>query len=105
MIQDVRKVQAELEGRFLADQPGIDQAAQTLYEQSPQKARDYLTGYSVRAGNETVKRWKHVGEMLLFKYLDGNVKNELGQVTHPRYPDEWYRHIVKERGEHYKFRE
>jgi dipeptidase len=105
MIKDVRKVQAELEGRFLAEQDGIDRAAMALFKESPKRARDYLTEYSVSTGNSTVKRWKRVGEMLIFKYLDGNVKNELGEVTHPRYPDEWYRRIVKDRGDHFKVRE
>ncbi len=31
--------------------------------------------------------------------MDGNVKNEQGEPTHPAYPEAWYRRIVKERGE------
>ena len=50
MIVDVQKVQRELEGGFLADQPAVEAAAVRLYEQSPQLARDYLTDYSARQG-------------------------------------------------------
>jgi dipeptidase len=28
------------------------------------------------------------------KYMDGNVETELGEVTHPKYPDSWYRRIA-----------
>ena len=104
MIQDVQKVQRKLEGRFLADQPAIDEAALALYNQSPRLAVDYLTEYSCNQGNAVVKRWKKLGEFLIYKYLDGNVKNELGKVTHFGYPESWYRRIVKERGEHFRMK-
>ncbi|MFZ5515477.1 MAG: C69 family dipeptidase [Candidatus Zhuqueibacterota bacterium] len=104
MIVDVQKVQRELEGRFLADQAGIEKAALELFNKSPRLAVDYLTEYSVKTGNETVKRWKKLGEFLIYKYLDGNVKNELGKVTHPGYPQSWYRTIVKETDDHFKMK-
>ncbi len=96
MIKDIQNVQRELEGNFLALQPDIDKAALALYQQSPELCRDYLTEYSVRQGEKTVQRWKELFPYLVWKYLDGNVKNESGKVTHPGYPPEWYRQIVKE---------
>ncbi|MCP4450004.1 MAG: dipeptidase [Planctomycetes bacterium] len=102
MIVDVQKVQRELEGKFLSDQSAVEQAALNLYEQSPQVAIDYLTDYSTALGDSTVKRWKKLGEYLIFKYLDGNVKTSLGKVTHPGYPKAHYRRIVEETGDHYK---
>jgi len=104
MIVDVQKVQRELEGRFLADQAEIDKAALALFSQSPRLATDYLTTYSVNCGNETVKRWKKLGEFLIYKYIDGNVKNELGEVKHPGYPQSWYRIIARETGDHLKMK-
>jgi len=102
MIKDVRKVQRELEGKFMADQANIEKLALKLYNESPQLAIDYLTEYSVNIGNTTVKRWKKLGEFLIYKYLDGNVKDELGNVKHPGYPKSWYRKIVDETGSHFK---
>jgi len=99
MIKDIRKVQGELEGMFLAYQPEIDKAAVELYEKSPQLARDYLTAYSVKQAEMTVKRWRKLGEELLVKYMDGNMKDEKGKVGHPGYPESWYRRIVEEDGE------
>lgn len=104
MIKDVQKLQRELEGKFLADQPEIEKAALALYNTSPQLAIDYLTQYSVKLGISTVERWKKLGEFLLYKYLDGNVKDELGNVKHPGYPESWYRVISKETGEKLKMK-
>lgn len=102
MIKDIQTVQREFEGKFFAEQAEIEQAALKLYQQSPKLAKDYLTKYSVTQAEMVVKRWKELGEFLLVKYLDGNVKDSLGKVTHPPYPEEWYRRIIKETGEHYK---
>ncbi len=99
MIVDVQKVQRELEGKFLAEQDEIDAAAKKLFEQSPGLAKDYLTRYSAQQSELTMARWKKLGETLIWKYLDGNPKNEKGEVTHPKYPQDWYERIVKERGE------
>jgi len=104
MIKDIQVVQRELEGKYLADQPEIEKAALALYKKAPQLAIDYLTDYSCKVGNATVKRWKKLGESLLVKYMDGNVKTELGHVTHPGYPKSWYRKIVQETGDHFKMR-
>jgi len=105
MIQDIQVVQRELEGRFLADQPQIDQAALALYNQSPRLAVDYLTRYSIKKGNDTVRRWRALGEHLIVKYLDGNVRDSLGRPTHPGYPQEWLRRIVEADGEKIKVKE
>jgi len=99
MIVDVQKVQRELEGKFLAEQDEVDAAAKKLFEQSPGLAKDYLTQYSAKQSELTMARWKKLGEFLIWKYLDGNPKNEKGEVTHPKYSQDWYDRIVKERGE------
>ncbi len=104
MIKDVQKVQRELEGKFAADLPGIDNAAVNLYKESSQLAIDYLTEYSVEMGSLTVNRWKKLGEFLIYKYLDGNVKDELGNVTKPGYPKFWYRNIVNKTGDQFEMK-
>jgi len=104
MIQDVQKVQRNLEGQFLARLPEIDTAAQELYKQSPELARRFLTEYSVEQGNRTVERWRKLGTELLMKYLDGNVRNEFGEAKHPGYPLEWYKRVAAEEGERLKVR-
>jgi len=53
----------------------------------------------VSVGDGVTRRWRTLGEELLVKYMDGNVKNEKGEALHPAYPASWYREIVNERGE------
>ncbi len=99
MIKDVQIVQRELEGRFLGEQEAVDSAALALYEKSPRLAADYLTDYSVRVGDETVKRWKKLGEHLIWKYVDGNVRDEFGKPKHPGYPPSWYERVARAEGD------
>jgi dipeptidase len=99
MIVDVQKVQRELEGGFLGQQAEVEAQAKALYQQSPLLARDFLTQYSCKQGEMVTARWKKLGEFLIWKYLDGNVRDAKGEVTHPPYSQDWYRRIVKEKGE------
>ena len=102
MIKDIKIVQGELESGFLADQEEIDSAALALHERSPRLAKDYLTEYSKRSGADVVERWRELGKFLLYKYLDGNVKDEHGHVTHPGYPESWYEKVADATGDHLK---
>lgn len=91
-------MQGELEGQFLADQPEVEKEALELYQRTPEQARQYLTRYSVEQGNKVHGRWRRLGEQLLVKYIDGNVRDEQGKVQHPKYPDAWYRQIARDTG-------
>ncbi len=104
IIPHIQVVQRQLEGNFLARQADVEKAALKLYMQAPELARDYLTRYSAEQAQKTVDRWRKLGQELFMKYLDGNVRDENGKVTHPGYPEHWYRRIVKERGEHYRLK-
>jgi dipeptidase len=99
MIQDVQKVQRELESGFLSRQAEVEKAALALHATSPGLARDYLTQYSVEQGDRTTARWRKLGESLIVKYLDGNVRDEHGKVKHPHYPESWRRRIAQDQGE------
>jgi len=114
-IKDIQKAQKELEDKFETYLPVIDQAAEGLYKTgNPGKAREFLTQYSVNESNNMTARWKKLGEYLLIKYLDGNIKKEKdGQFERsetgmpiyphfPEYPDWWYRIIVEQTGDHFK---
>lgn len=104
MIRDIQKVQRQLEGGFMANQAEIEKSALELYKKSPLMAREYLNEYSIKLAEQTVKSWKKLGEFLIFKYLDGNMKNELNEVKHPGYPQDWYRRIVEDSGDFFKYK-
>lgn len=110
MIEDVRKVQSELEEKYITEVPAIDAAAAVLNETNPELAREFITNYSVNMGNYTVRRYKELGHYLLVKYIDGNIKKEEdGQFLRnaygypagpdqPGYPDKWKSIVVKDDG-------
>lgn len=102
MITDIQKVQGDLESQFRAEVPGVDAAAAKLYEESPRLARDYLTDYSTKTGDAVVARWRELSKELLYKYLDGNLKDEHGNVEHPGYSKEWRRMVAQATGDHLK---
>ena len=114
MIEDIRKVQQELENGYQQTIPAIDEAAKKLYAESPEEARKFLTWFSTTTADEATARWKKLGEYLIVKYIDGNVKKEEnGQFKRnayglPAYPDfpgydeNYYRSIVRSAGERLK---
>lgn len=104
---EIRKVQQELEGKFIAFTPAIDKAAQELYKTDKDLGIQFITEYSVEQGNNTVERWKELYKYLFTKYMDGNIKTKDGdkqnpKVKQPGYGEEWYRRIVNETGDHFK---
>ena len=117
MIQDIRKVQQELENHYQEVIPAIDKAAQELYAKNPKEAVEFLTWFSTSTADNATARWKKLGEYLVVKYIDGNVKKEEnGQFKRnayglPAYPDfpgydeDYYRSIVKSAGERLKVKE
>ena len=102
MVKDIQKVQAALEGRFLALQPTIEKAALELYKTDAKLLVQYLTNYSVSQGEEVVKRWIELGEYLLTKYNDGYVKDERGRPRGLGYPSEWLKEVLKSKPEQFK---
>ena len=114
MMEDVRKVQSELEGKFITEVHAIDAAATVLYETNPKLAREFITNYSVNMGDYTVQRYKELGQFLLVKYIDGNIKKEengaflrspegypLGP-DQPGYSEQWKEIVVKDAGKNLK---
>ena len=108
MMEDVRKVQTELESKYIGEVPEIDKLAIAMAEVNPQMAREFVTRYSVEMGDYTVQRYKELGQFLLVKYIDGNVKKEENGVflrteegypmspDQPGYPDQWKEIVVKD---------
>jgi dipeptidase len=111
MIKDVQKVQSQLENKYVSYVPLIDKAAETLYKTNKVQARKFLTEYSVNEANNMTAEWKKLGQYLLVKYIDGNIKREKdGQFERTEYglppspifagyPEWWLKAIVKNTGD------
>lgn len=117
MFADIEKVQKRIEGALSLNQPEIEAKALQLYKTSPKDAAKYLNDYSVEQAEKATKDYKALGEYLLVKYLDGNVKVEDengfakskdGNPAKPKWPgydNKYYRNIVKETGNHFRVKE
>jgi dipeptidase len=117
MIEDIRKVQTELEDKFEKMQPAIDNTASLMYEQEPSLAEEYLTEYTHNQARITVEKWQKLGQFLMVKYLDGNIhpekdgkflRNDYGHPYPPKFPgydEKYYRNVVKDAGEKLKMKE
>ena len=96
----------------MAETVNIDKTAEALYKKNPVDAVKYLTDYSVKSGNNTVKSGKNLYKFLFVKYVDGNVKEKqpipkgykyvAPKLSQPGYGDEWNRIIVKMTGDKFK---
>jgi dipeptidase len=112
LIGDLQNKQSELENGYLKETVNVDKTAEALYKKSPAEAVKYLTAYSVKSGNNTVKQWKELYRFLFTRYVDGNVKEKqpvpkgykyvAPKLSQPGYGDEWNRIIVKMTGDKYK---
>ena len=113
MIGDIRNVQKNLEDQFEEEVLTIDELAEALYTVSEDAARELLTTYSCQSAEFSTATWKELGEFLMVKFLDGNVKsqnpdgsfvrNEYGlpaKVQFPGYSKEYYEEIVRTTGKH-----
>ncbi len=109
MMPEIEAKQSSLELGYIKEVTGIDKAAEAIYKVSPTNAVQYLTDYSVKTANNTVAQWKEFYRFMFVKYLDGNVKEKVDvpegykyanpEITHPGYPEWWYRVIVEDAGE------
>lgn len=105
MHQDVRRVQKTLENQFLEDQESVERAALRGRESCGYFCRRRLTRYTSKVADATVERYRRLHVELMVKYLDGNVRDEEGEVTHPGYGEEFYRRIVGESGDQLEMRD
>ena len=109
MIKDVQKVQQELETDFVRDETA--HAKRWAQEDNERRLVGELNRFSNDRAERMMRRWKELDQMLLMKYIDGNIKHEkdgkietteTGVVRFPQqppYPAWFYRQIVEDKGE------
>ena len=73
---EIRKVGDKHEIDAIERTASIDEAAMMLYKESPQKAREFLTDYSVNTAQELFAKWDKLDKYLLVKFMDGNIKKQ-----------------------------
>ena len=115
MIQDVQKVQSELEQDFIAQVASRD--AHLAGIDNENRLVGELNRYSNNMAEQMMRRWHELDNFLLVKYIDGNIKlhddqgkiktTETGVVAFPQqppYPQWFYESIIQAKGEVLKVR-
>lgn len=109
MIKDVQKAQSELEQSFVKEVTKCDQNLGNLENET--RIVGELNRTSNRMADQMMKRWKELDNLLLVKYIDGNIKQEengriktteTGVVAYPSqppYPQWFYGQIVEDHGD------
>ena len=73
MLPDIQKVQKAWEDKFNSQVEVVDQAVAEL---SPEKAKAWLTKYSLTQAERSHQAWKKLSIYLFTKYLDGQQRKE-----------------------------
>jgi len=73
---EVRKEADKHELRAIEKSAAIDSLAMAIYKESPEKAREFLTEYSINTAQELFEKWVVLDRYLLVKFMDGNVKKQ-----------------------------
>ncbi len=117
MMEDVVKIQKELESSYVTMIPEVDKTAQKIYAENPERAKEFLTTFSTATANSAVKRWEQLFQFLLVKYIDGNVKKEkdgkflrnphnfIPSPSQPGYPEWWLKEVVEKTGKKFEMPE
>ena len=100
----------EFENKMLEAVAEVDA---TIADMKAQKARKYVTEFSVAKAQELFQQWVDLDKYLMIKYIDGNVKGEdekgfidngngkdiPGKITNPGYSERWKRAVAQDKGD------
>ena len=111
MFGSLQQVRDSLDASYLKQQPAVEAEAQRLYAESPQKAVDYLHGYTDRKAQEMLQSWQRLATYLIVKYNDMIVKPEkdgkflrtpyglAARPVRPGYPKNFARELIRQTGD------
>lgn len=115
MIPDIRKVQGELEGKFIGSRAEREQAYKALAEAGDMtKLVSEMNAEGAAIAKEATDRYRDLGQYLFVRFMDGNmkkvdadgnfIKSEYGLPIYPEFPgydQKYFDNIVKETGDHF----
>jgi dipeptidase len=117
MIEDIKPVQQELENYYQIAVDAADEEAKKMYASNKSEFYNYITNFSENQSRMMMDKWTKLGQHLMVKYMDGNIKKEKDgkflrnpyglpeYPDQPGYSDEYYKEVVKSSGENLKMRE
>lgn len=111
--KDIREAIDTHERDCMEQIKAVDAVASEMMKSSPERARRYLTDYTLSTTASLYSKWKSLDQLLLMKYVDGYVKKvEDGKIVgngnpgntpafekQPSTSDVWKDAVVKDAGE------
>lgn len=117
MSEDILPVQKELEDYYQEAVMSADNTAKALYNKDKEKFYAYITNFSANQSAMMMDKWTKLGQFLMVKYIDGNIKKEKdgdflrnpyglpAGPNQPGYSKDFYKGVVKSAGDNLKMRE
>ncbi|MEI7499970.1 MAG: C69 family dipeptidase [Bacteroidota bacterium] len=116
---EVERYQQELEQKFMLETFALETKATELFKTNPAEGIAYITGYSVKSGDQLAADWKKFYQYLFMKFKDGNIMQTDGlrlldngsgkgipkKPSQPGYGKDWERKMVEGTGERLKLRD
>lgn len=96
-LEEVKQQQLKWETAAVDRTKEIDEKAVALYQESPDKAAEFLTGYCLTNARNVVDAWWRLGDDLLVKFNHLRLYNPEKRTvdrSQPAYPD-WWRKAVR----------
>ena len=104
IIEDIKKVQVELEGDALAMTPYIEKAAMDMGKTDKALMHKFLTNYSVSTAENTVQRWRELGKFIFARYNDRYINDMSNGGRTPKsagYNNDYYKRSVQDKPGYY----
>ncbi len=91
MIQDIQKVQNEIEDQLISEQENL---AKRMLNKNGEDKKKVLHDYVNERADLILNKWIDLGYLLIAKYNDGYIKAEGEPMKNPGYPAEWRKNII-----------
>ncbi len=114
MFGSLKEVRDSLEKSYFQQQPETEQKAMALYEESPEKAVEYLNEYSNGKAQQMLECWRQLAFYLIVKYNDMIIKPEkdgefertstgIGvPVIRSGFPENYARELIRQTGDKFE---
>ena len=73
MIQDIQKIQKEIELSEITEQESIEKKALSFFQTDEYKAKEFLTSYCNENTSKVLEKWQNLAYFLIEKYTEGYI--------------------------------
>jgi len=88
MIEEIKRVQNEIERAELNRQQAIDEESFSLYQKDPLLAKEFLTNYCIKNAENVLETWRELSDLLVANYGTGS-------INPPKAPEWWVKALTE----------